>query len=111
MQPIGTHCGEVMYLGCVFLRGELGFLNCDDICMCVVNKQFEILEFDFDSVYVDLQYDAIDLTITPVSVSLHCACSRVVGFGCRGTLCGCGGCCDCAAYTVVYVACMFAEKL
>ena len=26
-------------------RGELGFLNCDDICMCVVNKQFELLEF------------------------------------------------------------------
>ena len=25
-------------------RSELGFLNCDDICMCVVNKQFELLE-------------------------------------------------------------------
>ena len=24
--------------------------------MCVVNKQFELLEFVFDSVYVDLQY-------------------------------------------------------
>ena len=35
VQPIGTHGGEVMYF-----RGELGFLNCDDICMCVVNKQF-----------------------------------------------------------------------
>ena len=23
---------------------ELGFLNCDDICMCAVNKQFELLE-------------------------------------------------------------------
>ena len=22
----------------------LGFLKCDDICMCVVNKQFEVLE-------------------------------------------------------------------
>ena len=22
---------------------ELGFLNCDDVCMCVVNKQFELL--------------------------------------------------------------------
>ena len=32
--------------------GELGFLNCDDICMCVVNNQFELLEFVFDSVYV-----------------------------------------------------------
>ena len=45
MQPIGTHGGEVMYFGCVCFRGELGFLNCDDICMCVVNKQFELLEF------------------------------------------------------------------
>ena len=39
--------------------GKLGFLNCVDICMCVVNKQFERLEFVFDSVYVDLQYDEI----------------------------------------------------
>ena len=42
---IGTHGGEVMYFGCVCFRGELGFLNCDDICMCVVNKQYELLEF------------------------------------------------------------------
>ena len=41
-------------LSCV--RGELGFLNYDDICMCVVNKQFELLEFVFNSVYVDLKY-------------------------------------------------------
>ena len=39
----------------------LGFLNCDDVCMCVVNKQFELHEFVFDSVYVDLQYDEISL--------------------------------------------------
>ena len=38
VQPIGTHGGEVMYFWCVCSRGELGFLNCDDICMCVVNK-------------------------------------------------------------------------
>ena len=43
--PIGTHCGEVMYFGCVCFRGELGLLNCDDICMSGVNKQFELLEF------------------------------------------------------------------
>ena len=49
MQPIGTHGGEVMYFY-VFFRDELGFLNCNDICMCVVNKQFELLEFVFDSV-------------------------------------------------------------
>ena len=38
-----------MYFGGVCFRDEPGFLNCDDICMCVVNKQFEILEFVFNS--------------------------------------------------------------
>ena len=70
-----------MYFGCVSFRGELGFLNCDDIYMCVVNKQFELLEFVFDSVYVDLQYDEISLTFTAASASLCCVCSYVVVFG------------------------------
>ena len=43
---------------------ELGFLNCNHICMCVVNKQVELLEFVFDSVYVNLQYDEIHPTST-----------------------------------------------
>ena len=77
MQPIGTHGCEVMYFECVFFMGELGFLNCDDICMCVVNKQFEHLEFEFDSAYADLQYE-IALTFTAGSVSLWCVCSHVV---------------------------------
>ena len=34
-----------MYFACVCLRGDFGFRNCDDICMCDVNKQFELLEF------------------------------------------------------------------
>ena len=35
------HCCEVMYLGCLCFRRERdGFLNCNDICMCVGNKQF-----------------------------------------------------------------------
>ena len=38
VQPIGSHCCEVMYFGCFGFRGNLGFLNCDDVCMCVVNK-------------------------------------------------------------------------
>ena len=45
--------------------------------MCVVNKQFELLEFVFDSVYVDLQYDEISLTFTAGSVSLCCVCGRL----------------------------------
>ena len=36
-----------MYFGCFCFRGELGFLNCDDIYMCVVNKQFKLLELVF----------------------------------------------------------------
>ena len=47
VQPVGSHGGEVMYLVCIYFRGELGFLNSDDICMCVVNKQFEVVEFCF----------------------------------------------------------------
>ena len=81
VQPIGTHGGEVMYFGCVCFRVEFGFLNCDDICMCVVNKQFKLLEFVFDSVYVDLQYDDISLNFTAGSVSLCCVCGHVVVFG------------------------------
>ena len=37
--PIRALCCEVMHFGCFGFRGELGFLKCDDICMCVVNKQ------------------------------------------------------------------------
>ena len=62
VQPIGAHCCEVKYFGCFGFRGELGCLNCDDVFMCVVNKQFELLEFISESVYVDLQYDEISLT-------------------------------------------------
>ena len=62
VQPIGMHGDEVMYFVCVCFKGDLGFLNCCDIC--VVNKQFERLEFVFDFVYVNLQYDGISLTFT-----------------------------------------------
>ena len=44
--------------------------------MCVVNKQFELLEFVFDSVYVDLQYDDIYLIFTAGYVRLCSVCSR-----------------------------------
>ena len=49
VQPIGMYRGKFMYFWCVCFRGELGFLNCDDGCMCVVNKQFDLLDFVFDS--------------------------------------------------------------
>ena len=36
--PVSAHGGIVMYFGSYCFRGALGFLNCYDICMCVVNK-------------------------------------------------------------------------
>ena len=53
VQHIGAHCCEVMYFGGFGFRGVLDFLNCDDVCMCAANKQFEHLEFVSESVYVD----------------------------------------------------------
>ena len=93
VQPIGTHGGEVMYFGCFGFRGDIAFLNCDDICMCVVNKQFELLEFVFYSVYVELQYDEISLTFTAGYVCLCGVCSPVVvlGLSVRLTWWCCGG--------------------
>ena len=77
VQPVDTHGGEVMYFGCVCFRSLLGFLNFDDIYMCVVNKQFEILKFVFDFVDVDLQYDEIYLTHTAGYVTLWCVCTML----------------------------------
>ena len=45
-----------------------------------MNKQFKLIEFVFESVYVDLQYDEISLTSTAGSVSLYCVCGHVVAF-------------------------------
>ena len=95
VQPIGTHSSEVMNFRCVRFRGELGILNCDYICMCVVNKQFELLEFG--------------LCLCGVSVVMWSSLGCLLG--CRDTLCGCSGCCDCGACTVVCVACVFAERV
>ena len=49
--------------------------------MCVVKKQFELLEFVFNYVYVDLQYTEISLTFTAGSVCLFGVCSHVVVLG------------------------------
>ena len=70
-----------MYFRCFGFRGELGFLNCDDVCMWVVNKQFELLEFVSESVHVDLQYDEISLTFTAGPVCLCGVSSPVVVLG------------------------------
>ena len=65
----------------VCFRGELDFLNCDDIFMCVVNKQFELLDFLLNSVYVDLKYNEISLNFTAGYVCLCGVCSHVVVLG------------------------------
>ena len=62
-----------MYFWCFGFRGELGFLNCDDVCICV--------EFVSESVYVDLQYDEISLTFTAGPVCLCGVSSPVVVLG------------------------------
>ena len=54
--------------------------------MCVVNKQFELLEFVFDSVYVGLQYDEISFTFTAGYVCLCGVSSSVVVLGLSGRL-------------------------
>ena len=65
----------------VWCSENLYFLNCDDICICVVNKQFELIEFVFDSVYDDMQYCSISLSFTDGSVCLCGVCSHVIVFG------------------------------
>ena len=56
VQPIGTHDGEVMYFGCVCFRVELGFLNCDDICMW--GPIYLIFSIQF---YLGFPYQALSL--------------------------------------------------
>ena len=99
-----------MYFGSLGFRDELSFLNCDYICMCVVNKQFELLEFVFDYVYVDLLYDEIYLTFTAGYVCLCGVCSPVVVLG-LSVCCGCVCCGDCDACTLVCVACVYTASM
>ena len=79
---LSVHTDVKLYIfWCFGFKGELGFLNCDDVCMCVVNKQFELLEFVSESVYVDLQYDEISLTFIAGPVCLCVVISPVVVLG------------------------------
>ena len=61
--------------------GELGFLNCDDICMRILNKQLGLFGFIFNSVYVDLKCNEIYLTCITGSRYLCGVCCYVVVFG------------------------------
>ena len=55
--------------------------------MCVVNKHFKLLEFVFNSVYVDLKYNEIYLTFTAGYVCLCGVCSHLVVLGLSVRLC------------------------
>ena len=111
MQPIGAHCCEVIYFGCLLLRGEIGFLNCDDICMFVVDKQFELLEVVLDSIPCMLTCSMMRFILLLLLGLCPCGVSAVMWSSLVSLLGGWDGCCDCDACTVVCVGCVFAESV
>ena len=78
VQPLG---GAVMYFWSFYFSGGLCFLDFNGICMSVVNKHFELLEFDFNSIYVDMRYNEIYITFTAGYVCVCGVCSHVVVLG------------------------------
>ena len=81
VQHIGTYGGEVMYFGCFCFRGELGYLNCDDIGMYVVNKKFVLLEFVLIPCMLTCSMVRF-LPLLPAGYVCLCGiCSHVVVFG------------------------------
>ena len=71
MSPPTVLCNISVRTVVKYFLGYIGFLNCYDICMCVVNTQFESLEFVSISVYVDLKYNACVVCVVMWS-SLAC---------------------------------------
>ena len=67
--PLWSSVYECHIVECAFTYP----VNCDDICMCVVNKQFELLDFVFNSVFVDLKYNKISLTFIIILMHLYSA--------------------------------------
>ena len=92
--------------------GELCFLNCDDICMCVVNKQFQLLVYVlipfmltcFVMRFISLLFLGLRACVVFVVMWWSLACL----LGCLRTLCGYGGFGDCDAVIVMQV-CMQRE--
>ena len=71
VRHIGAHDSKVIYFGSFCFMGEIGFLNYD-ICMRVVNTQFKLLEFVFNTVYDDLQSSSSSCHQTSVfHLSMH----------------------------------------
>ena len=81
-------------------------LNCDDICMCVVNQQFEILEF----VLIPFMLTCSLMRFPSFLVLGLCPCGvSVVMWSSLVCLLGRSGCCD--SCTVVCVACVYVERV
>ena len=81
VQPIVAHCCDVMYFSFFGFRGELSFLNFDDICMCVVNTQFELLEFVLSPFMLTCSMMRFISLFAAVYVCLYGVCSPVVVLG------------------------------
>ena len=81
-----------MYFVSFCFRSELGFLNCDDICMCVVNKQFELLEFliPFNSGIVYNAADVIWMSVVRGMIGVGGVCEMYM-CSARGDVRGEGG--------------------
>ena len=87
-----------MYFWCFGFRGELGFLNCDYVCMCVVNKQF-----DLNSKYSQCRYAHFH------QVARQLRDSRMVMFCARykidlGSFGRCHACAVCLIKSYIYSA-------
>ena len=74
VQPIVAHCCKVIDFGCFSFMGELSFLNYYDICMCLVNKQFELLEF----VLIPFMLTCSMMIFLSLSLLGMCACVECV---------------------------------
>ena len=94
MQPVDAHGDEFMYFGSICFRGEIGFLNYDDICMCVVIKLFKLLEFVFEVLvpYVDVVVAVTVMRVPFVCTLRECDCAMVTEMLVWGWRCGCGEC-------------------
>ena len=89
--------------------------NCDDICMCVgisslSSSSLFLIPFIMLTCSMMRFLLLLLLGLCPCGVSVVMLSSLVCLLGCRGTLWGYGGCCDCDACTVVCVAYLYAQS-
>ena len=78
-----------MYSWCFGFRGELGFLNCDDVCMCVVNKVIAVsacMSGTHGSGVLSSTCDVLEMSVVRVvgGVCDMCMCLARGGVGWEG---------------------------